>query len=305
MAKTTLNSRSASGYQKYFDPKSLKNVASCAGMIFIIIHLIDYLSNFSLPLRILNFITLFLCLLITFLFVVNDLGRTDEKFILGLANAALLFFSVIGFNSTITSNGFTSARTGVSDNATKKVGKSNHTLQPMNTQNASMLSLFKVRNWMPPAELEKQLDTLLQSDQKLRLNIQAKSDSLSSLQRTSVSTDSSAALKEARLAQYKICTIRLDSLQRQNELLKGELLKHQAKTNLKAQSQPLPSAANFDTATSMNKGNYIQAYRIMKEKFENDLKRCQREADEYRSKYNILTRQSQGLMNRVNPDNNH
>jgi hypothetical protein len=305
MAKTTLNSRSASGYQKYFDPRSLKSVASCAAMIFIIIHLIDYLCNFTIPLRILNFITLFFCLLVTFLFVVNDLGRKDEKLILGLANAALLFFSVIGFNSTVTSNGFTSARTGISDNTTKKVGKSSHILKSMNTQNASMLSLFKVRNWMPPAELENQLDTLMKSNGELRLNIQAKSDSLSLLQHASFRTDSTAALKEARLAQYKICTIRLDSLQYQNELLKEELQKYQAKTNLKTQSQSLPSAANFDTATSMNKGNYIQAYRIMKEKFENDLKRCQREADEYRSKYNILTRQSQGLMNRVNPDNNH
>jgi len=305
MAKTTLNSRSASSYQKYFDPRSLKSVASCAAMIFIIIHLIDYLWNFTIPLRILNFITLFFCLLVTFLFVVNDLGRKDEKFILGLANAALLFFSVIGFNSTVTSNGFTSARTGISDNTTKKIGKSSHIRQPTNIQNASMLSLFKVRNWMPPAELEKQLDTLMKNDQDLRLNIQAKSDSLSLLRRMSLNSESTAALKESRLAQYMICTIRLDSLQRQNELLKEDLQKYQTKTNLKTQSQPPSTTTNFDTATSMNKGNYIQAYRIMKEKFENDLKRCQREADEYRSKYNILTRQSQGLMNRVNPDNNH
>ncbi len=181
-------------------------------MIFIIIHLIDYLWNFTIPLRIMNFITLFFCLLVTFLFVVNDLGRKDERLILGLANAALLFFSVIGFNSTITSNGFTSARTGIPDSATKKVGKTSHILQTISTQNASLPFLFKVRNWMPPAELEKQLDTLLKSDQQLRLNIQAKSDSLSFLRRPTASTDSTAAVKESRLAQYKICTIRLDIL---------------------------------------------------------------------------------------------
>jgi hypothetical protein len=77
------SARSTSVYQKYFDAKSLKNVASCAAIIFIIVHLVDYLWNYTLPLRLLNFITLSICLLITFLFVVNELGRLEEKIILG------------------------------------------------------------------------------------------------------------------------------------------------------------------------------------------------------------------------------
>jgi len=80
MPKTTsVASRTPSGHQKYFDPKSLKSVASSSGIIFIIAHLIEYLSNHTIPLRLLNFIILALCLIIAFFFVVNELGNWKKK----------------------------------------------------------------------------------------------------------------------------------------------------------------------------------------------------------------------------------
>jgi len=305
MAKNTSTPGPGSNYQKYFDPKSLKSVASCAGMIFIIIHLIDYLSNFALPLRVLNFMTLSLCLIITFLFVVNEFGRTDEKIVLGLANAALLFFSVIGFNSTITSNGFSSARNTSPADTARKIGNSQSSIQPTNAQyvNASLLPLFKSRNWMPPADLENQIDTLTTNNRQLRSDVRSKSDSLILLRQLSV-TGAPSGINQAYLLRYKACSIRLDSLQLQNEHLLSELKRYQQAANPAAKSQSSPVKANIDTATTMTKENYIQAYRTMKDKFENDLRRCQKEADEYRSKYNILIKQSQTLMDRVRPDGN-
>lgn len=133
MPKPSSTTRTANGYQKYFDVRSLKSVASCAAMIFIIIHMIDYLWNFTIPLRILNIITLGICLLIAFLFVVNELGKLEERLILGVANAA--FFP-----------------------------------------------LFSVRNWMPPAELERKVDTLSSENRLLRRVNELQRDSLVSVE---------------------------------------------------------------------------------------------------------------------------
>jgi hypothetical protein len=162
MPKPSSTPRTANGYQKYFDVRSLKSVASCAAMIFIIVHLIDYLGNFTMSLRILDIITLGICLLVTFLFVVNELGKLEEKIILGVANAALLFFSVIGFNSTATSSLVREKR--------------NH-----RQYEASFFPFFSVRNWMPPAELEKKVDTLANENRLLRQVNQLQRDSLASL----------------------------------------------------------------------------------------------------------------------------
>src|SRR5579859_5654238 len=301
MSKTSL---AKTGYQKYFDPKSLKSVASCAAMVFIIIHLIDYLWGFSIPIRILNFITLSLCLLITFLFVVKEVGKIDEKIVLGLANAALLFFSVIGFNSTITSNGFSAASNISPSNSSKKVEKIDRVIRQTDRSpvNASLLPILNVRNWMPPAELERRLDTLTKNNHFLNFSIQSKVDSLSFL-RKSIKTNDATNLDRGCLERYETCSLQVDSIKRQNSYLLSELQKYKGKSVSDGKSISTITKTSPDTS-SMDKANYIQSYRIMKEKFENDLKRCQQEAAEYKSKYNILIRQSNNLMNGIRSNDN-
>ena len=298
MAKA-LSTKTVSGYHKYFDGKSLKNVASCAAIIFIIVHLIDYLWNFTIPLRVLNIITLSLCLLITFLFVVNELVRLDEKIILGIANAALLFFSVIGFNSTITSNVFTNAR-NTSPDKHEKIGHLPG-ITGRAPYEATMFAFFEIRNWMPPAKLENQLDTLIRENQELRQSIKIKADSLELFSHVKNIGPSPLPSGNEAFA-YKKWMVQFDSLQQVNVNLQDKLQKclslHQS-----AQNQSAIPPKIQDTSF-MDKTNYINSYRAMKEKFEADLKKCQREADEYRSKYNILTRGTKQMMERVRGEQN-
>lgn len=299
MLKSTPTTKASSGYQKYFDAKSLKSVASCAGIIFIIVHLVDYLWNFTISLRILNTITLLLCLLITFLFVVNELGRFDEKIILGVANAALLFFSVIGFNSTITSSAFLNARNMSRDSETEKTEKTSHWLPAIDPhqQNASLFAFFRVRNWMPPVELERKIDTLARENRILRRTNQLQMDSLGLLKSAASPNSVYYNSNKEVMSANKTCDLRLDSLRQNYNRLLAELQKCLTKSH---QFESLSSVPRPISDTSfMDRANYFNSYKVMKQKFESDLKKCQQDADEYRSKYYILMHQSKDLMDRA------
>jgi len=303
MPKTASSaSQPPSGYQKYFDPKSLKSVASSAGIIFIIAHLIDYLSNYTIPLRLLNFIILALCLIITFLFVVNDFGKLEEKVILGIANAALLFFSVIGFNATMTSNALFKA------NAGRPVARLNLSEQKLvycqthmsTSQQASLFTFFKVRTWMPSLQLQNQVETLSLENQVLQKINQSVTDSL--MHEKSSGSNNHAFRDEEDLKKYARYKMTLDSLKAENSRLSEQVQEIHKKA---AEGSTSTTNANTPQDTSfMNKANYIASYRVIKQQFDNNLRQCQLEANEYRSKYNILLRQAHDLMDRIQPDNN-
>jgi hypothetical protein len=298
---TSAASRNLSGYQKYFDPKSLKSVASSAGIIFIITHLIDYLSNYSIPLRFLNFIILALCLIITFLFVVNEFGKLEEKIILGIANAALLFFSVIGFNATMTSNALFKANAErpivqikLSD---PKIGSRQ---MPMPTaQQASLFTFLKIRAWMPSLQLQNQVEKLTLENQILQKINKSATDSL--IHDKFSGSNNNAFNNEEELKKYASCKMTLDSLKAENIRLFEQIQDIHRKAV--AASTSTATAITPQDTSFMSKTNYIASYRVMKQQFEKDLRQCQLEANEYRSKYIILLGQAHDLMDRVQPDN--
>ena len=302
MPKTSsVTSHTPSGYQKYFDPKSLKSVASSAGIIFIIAHLIDYLSNYTIPLRLLKFIILALCLVITFFFVVNEFGKPEEKIILGIANAALLFFSVIGFNATMTSNALLKAG---AERPLAQINVSGPKMAIRQTpmasrQQASLFTFFKMRTWMPSVQLQKQVEKLSLENQLLQEINKNATDSLT--HEKSSASNSNTPENEENLKKYASCKMTLDSLAAENSRLTAQIRDIHKKAGIG--STPPPTANTQDTSF-MSKANYITSYRTMKQKFDNDLRKCQQDADEYRSKYNMLLKQAQDLINRVQPGSN-
>jgi hypothetical protein len=193
MAKS-INTRSDNAYQKYFDPRSLKNVASSAAIIFLIVHLLETLCDHSISLRTLRFIILGLSLSITFLFVVNDLGRPEEKLILGIANAALLFFSVIGFNSTLTSDILSNPGNHPANQSGTSSIKSEIFLFGNNETDASLFSLGNFRAWMPPRALENQVDTLVDAVTDLKAINRRQRDSIEILNKE-ITTNGSSNLR--------------------------------------------------------------------------------------------------------------
>jgi hypothetical protein len=292
MTKTNPPSASpAYNYQKFFDPKSLKSVASCAGVIFIITHLIDYLGNFSIDLRILNFVTLFISLIVTFLFVVNEIGRVEEKVILGVANAALLFFSVIGFNSTWTSSNILSNTRPAHLNARQKGALGQVRLEPVvlkSDKSASLFDFFGVRNWMPPAALLAEVDTLLNENRELRNRNTKISDSLKSLI-VSSKANINATLKQYPDEEYLGYKKQLhDMIDERSKLLADLEACREKADRLLQKTPPRARIANDTSITGMDKGQYFEAYKSIKAQFEAELKKCQTESNEYKGKYNQL-----------------
>ena len=94
----------------------------------------------------------------------------------------------------------------------------------------------------------------------------------------------------------------LDSLKAENSRLSVEIRDFHKKAG--SGSTATASANTAPDTSFMSKANYIASYRAMKQKFDNDLQQCQRAADEYRSKYNILLKQAHDLMDRVQPGGN-
>jgi uncharacterized coiled-coil DUF342 family protein len=101
---------------------------------------------------------------------------------------------------------------------------------------------------------------------------------------------------------YESCKMTLDSLKAENNRLSAQIRDIHKKAG--SGSTATASANTVPDTAFMSKANYIASYRAMKQKFDNDLRQCQQEADEYRSKYNILLKQAHDLMDRVQPGSN-
>jgi uncharacterized coiled-coil DUF342 family protein len=104
------------------------------------------------------------------------------------------------------------------------------------------------------------------------------------------------------LKRYASCKITLDSLKAENSRLAEQIQDIHKKTVIGNKSTA--TASTPQDTSFMSKANYITSYRAMKQKFDNDLRQCQQEADEYRSKYNMLLKQAHDLIDRVQPGNN-
>jgi hypothetical protein len=162
-----------------------------------------------------------------------------------------------------------------------------------------MLTLFKVRNWMPSAELIKRVDTLFSENQQLFHSTQAKADSLAKLRQNSGIIGFRYIVDSDSAVTYRRLNKRLDSLERENAKLKSDL----KNASIIVNNAHIVPASKIDTLF-MDKINYINSYKVMKAKFDNDLKKCRQEGEEYRSKYNILLHQTQDLMDRVRSEQN-